>query len=212
MQENYLRSCSVFDGDRLIASGTLVEVVRSAKDAVDRHGRSPVLIFDNATSEVIDVDYRGTADDVVARLEQESKSTGQVAHQATSISPVRRGPGRPRLGVVSKEVTLLPQHWTWLKSQPGGASATLRRLVHDARKQTRTRDTARRSQGATLQFMTIMAGNRPGFEEAARSLYAGDRKRFASITSSWPADVRQHVLELAEPAFLDTACEDSEDR
>ncbi len=212
MQDNRVCSCTAFDGDRLIASGPLVAVVRSAKEAVDRKGASPVLIFDDRTSEVIDVDYRGTVEDVVNRLMEEAEADFATAQPAARSPEARRGPGRPKLGVVSKEITLLPQHWEWLKTQPGGASATLRRLVHDAKKRNPTRDAARRSAGVAYRFMSIMAGNRPGYEEATRSLFAGDRERFVSLTSCWPADIRQHVLKLADSAFPGEAGADLPDR
>jgi len=212
MQEDRVCSCTAFDGNRLIASGTLVEVARCVKEAIDRKGDSPVLIFDDRTSEVIDVDYRGTVEDVVNRLIEEVETDRHTAGPAVKRPAPRRGPGRPKLGVVSREVTLLPQHWEWLKSQPGGASATLRRLVHDAKKRNHRSGAARRSAGVAYRFMSIMAGNRPGYEEATRSLFAGDRERFVSLTSCWPADIRQHVLKLAASAFPGEVSADLPDR
>ena len=200
MRAKKVQSYTAFDGDRRIASGTLIDVVRRAKEAVDRQGLCPVLIFDDLTSEVVDVDYRGAADDVVQRLMEEEENVSAACPSQPSPE-IRRGPGRPRLGVVAKEVTLMPRHWAWLKSQRGGASATLRRLVEDARKRNDDGDAVRRSQEATLQFMSVMAGNLFGFEEAARSLFAGDRDRFDSFTSSWAVDIRDHVRKLSEAAF-----------
>ncbi|MBN1859003.1 DUF2239 family protein [Candidatus Bipolaricaulota bacterium] len=203
MTETTIHPCTAFEGDQRIASGELLQVVRRAKQAIDRKEHASVLIFDDSTSEVIDVDYRGTEDDVVRRLEEESGGTGNgsVTSSPPPDSSVRRGPGRPRLGVVSGEVTLLPRHWAWLKSQPGGASVTLRKLVEEARKLDRLCDSVRRSQEATFRFMTVMAGNLDGYEEAARSLFAGDRKRFDDHTNSWPTDVRDYARKLAEAAF-----------
>lgn len=192
---------TAFEGDRLLASGALVDVVTRTKLAIDRQGTSPVLIFLDATGEVVDVDYRGTIRDVIARLEEGQAQGGEDCDPTTTPPSARRRPGRPRLGVVSKEVTLLPEQWAWLKSQPGGASAALRRLVHDATKRNRARDAIRHSQEATFRFMSAMAGDRPAYEEAARSLFAGERERFESLTDSWPVDVRYHVRRLAGPAF-----------
>ena len=111
------------------------------------------------------------------------------------------GPGRPRLGVVAREVTLLPRHWDWLNDQPGGASAALRRLVDQARKANAGRDRIRRAQEATYRFMSAMAGDEPGFEEATRALFAGRPAVFDALTDAWPPDVRDHSRKLAAPAF-----------
>ena len=133
-----------------------------------------MLVFDDATGRAVDIDPRGI-DDV--------------------LEP--RGRGRPRLGVVAREVTLLPRHWDWLNSQPGGASVALRRLVDEARRTSGDRDRVRAAQEAAYHFMSAMAGNLPGFEEAARALFAYDRRRFADLIAEWPPDVRDHVVKLA---------------
>ena len=169
-------------------------MVRSAKTVVDRAPSSSVLIFDDATSELIEVDFRGTAAEVVRRLASDEP------HSATPEGETRRGPGRPRLGVVAREVTLLPRHWDWLNGQPGGASVALRRLVDDARR-ANGGDRRRRSQEAAYRFMSAMAGDRAGFEEATRALFAADRDGFASNTKEWPVDIRNHARMLADGAF-----------
>ncbi len=201
--EGQHQTCTVFDGDRSIASGMLAEVAGYAKRAIDRQVSTSVLIFDDANGEVVDVDYRGTIDDVVARLVRESAAEDRAPDREPTEPPAHRRPGRPRLGVVSKEVTLLPRHWAWLRSQRGGASATLRWLVDDARKRNRSCDTIRRSQEAAFRFMSAMAGDRPGYEEASRSLFAGDGDRFASLVSPWPDDIRRYAMKLAQAAFRD---------
>lgn len=178
--------CIAYEGFRLIASGDLAEVALAAKKVVDRGERAPVLIFDSRTSEPIEVDFRGSPEEVGRRL-------GSAAEQ--------RGRGRPRLGVVAREVTLLPRHWDWLNDQPGGASVALRRLVDEAKRTNAGRDRTRQAQDAAYRFMVTMAGNQPGFEEAIRTLYAGNRARFDQVVENWPADVRDHVEELADAAF-----------
>jgi hypothetical protein len=155
--------------------GPLDAVAVLVKRAVDRGARGPILLFDRATSE-------------------------QVEAEEPQV-PARRSAGRPRLGVVAREVTLLPRHWDWLAEQPGGASVTLRRLVDQARRANVEADRVRRAREAAYQFMTAMAGNRPGFEEALRALFAGQGSRFTELIGGWPADIRSHVAELAEPAF-----------
>jgi hypothetical protein len=108
-----------------------------------------------------------------------------------------RGRGRPRLGVVAREVTLLPRHWEWLNAQPGGASVALRKLVDDARRSSGDRDRQRAARDAAYHFMSAMAGNLPHFEEASRALFADDRRRFTGQIATWPADIRDHVVKLA---------------
>jgi hypothetical protein len=175
---------SSFARDRLIGAGTLEQTLRETKAFLDRGGDAAVLVFENHTGRQVDFDFRGTVDEVVARA-----------------APPPRGAGRPRLGVVAREVTLLPQHWDWLEEQPNGISATLRRLVDAARKRAPEKERARRAMEAANRFMTAMAGDRPGYEEATRALFAADRERFDRIVRRWPKDVREHVTRIASDAF-----------
>jgi uncharacterized protein len=188
---------TAFEGTQCVASGELAQVALKAKDVVD--GGKQVLIFDDITSEAVEVDLRGTAADVLSRLARmESKATDTAPAPETE-GP--RGPGRPRLGVVAREVTLLPRHWDWLNAQPGGASVALRKLVEMARRANEGKDRVRRAQEAAYRFMSVMAGNQPGFEEATRALFANEERRFDDMTASWPIDVRGHARKLAAVAF-----------
>ena len=187
-------ACTAFEGLSLIASGDLLEVTRAAKAVVDRGPALPVLIFDDEACRHIEVDFRGSVEEVLARLET-SPPPGPAPAEA------HRGPGRPKLGVVAREVTLLPRHWDWLGQQPGGASVALRKLVEAARRDPDGSERVRRAQEAAHRFMTVMAGNQPGFEEAARALFAGKRERFEEMTAGWPGDVRNHARKLAAGAF-----------
>jgi len=192
--------CIAFAGARCIAAGALAQVALKAKEAIDRGGREPILLFDAATSEPIELDFRGTPADLLKRLER-SASRRPPAAAPTPETDAPRGPGRPRLGVVAREVTLLPRHWEWLNAQPGGASVALRKLVEQARRDHDGRDRLRRAQEAAYRFMSVMAGDRPGFEEAARALFAGDRPRFDRLVKPWPADIRNHASKLAVVAL-----------
>ena len=183
--------CTAFRGARCIAAGELADVALKAKAAVDQGAQ--VMIFDDATSESIEVDFRGSAEDVLQRLAQPD------GNQA--VTEGRRGPGRPKLGVVAREITLLPRHWEWLSAQPGGASVALRKLVEEARRANGGKDRVRQSQEAAYRFMSVMAGNRPGFEEATRALFAGHRDRFDQLIAPWPKDVRHHASTLAADAL-----------
>ena len=115
--------------------------------------------------------------------------------------PAPRGPGRPKLGVVAREVTLLPRHWEWLAQQSGGASVALRKLVDEARRTGEDRDRVRQAQEAAYRFMSAMAGNKANYEDAIRALFAGEAARFEDLIAEWPADVRRHAAKLAERAF-----------
>jgi hypothetical protein len=180
---------AAFLGPKLLAWGDLGAVLRAAKEQFDRDDGAALLVFDDRTGKPRDYDLRGNdAEAIVAR-----------ALPAHASAP--GGRGRPKLGVVSREVTLLPRHWEWLEEQPNGISAALRRLVDEARKREPGEARARRARDAAHAFMTAMAGDRPGFEEALRALYAKDRERFTQKISRWPGDIRRHAERLAEPWF-----------
>jgi hypothetical protein len=186
-----------FEGDRCIGTGDLREVARSARQALDRQPHASILIFSSTTSALVDVDFRGTVDDVVARIPAPEPP---AAEEDTGVA-APRGPGRPKLGVVAREITLLPRHWDWLAQQKGGASVAIRKLVDDARRTNEGSDRIRLAQEAAYRFMSTMAGNRPHFEEAIRALFAGDARRFEQLIAEWPTDVRDHAMRLAVPAF-----------
>jgi hypothetical protein len=173
-----ITTCTAFAGVRRIAAGDLKTVALEVQRVLESGQLAPVLIFDDDSGEVIDFDFR-------AAREPEPP----------------RGPGRPRLGVVAREVTLLPRHWDWLSSQPGGASVALRKLVEAAKRVNVGKDRIRVAQEAAYRFMSAMAGNEPGFEEALRALFAGKRESFEERIAGWPEDVRAHARKLAAAAF-----------
>jgi len=190
-------SCTAFLGTERIASGDLRTVAAEAKARLDGGDLSPLLIFDDATSQPVELDLRGTVADVLARLPVDSETKEGEAEESAEA----RSPGRPKLGVIAREVTLLPRHWEWLGTQPGGASVTLRKLVEAARKSHAEEDRLRERREAAYRFMTAMGGNEAGFEEAIRALFAGQREPFEQSLESWPPDVRQHAQALAGEAF-----------
>jgi hypothetical protein len=156
-----------------------------------RGGESQLLlIFDDQTGRQVDFDLRGPLEEVLERY---------------APAPAKPGPGRPRLGVVAREVTLLPRHWDWLEGQRGGASAVLRRLIDEARRADPEGERRRQAQAAADRFLSVMAGDLPGYEEAARALYAGDGAAFETQLQHWPEDIRAHALSLAAPAFAPRA-------
>ena len=161
---------TAFVENAIFARGAPEDVAQSLRGLAPTARSSDVLVFDDESGRQIDLP--------VAAVE------------------VPRGRGRPSLGVAAREVTLLPRHWEWLAGQPGGASATLRRLIEEARKRGRT---PRECLDAAYRFLTVMAGDLAGYEEAMRALYAGDRPRFAALAAEWPEAVRAHGLALAWP-------------
>ena len=187
--------CTAFSGPQRIASGELRHVAMKAKQAFDLHPDRPVLVFDDADARTIEVPLELPAADLLRLLAQPQLSASADA------APVPRKPGRPKLGVVAREITLLPRHWDWLAAQPGGASVALRRLVEDARKVSSGDDRRRAAQEATFRFMQAMAGDAPGFEDASRALFAGDVARFEGQVARWADDVRDHATWLATDAF-----------
>ncbi|MFN3522242.1 MAG: DUF2239 family protein [Phenylobacterium sp.] len=183
---------TAFAGDRRIAAGDRRQVALAVKAAVDA-GASHVLAFEDASGRQLDFDLSGSAADVAAR-----------------VAPAPAGRGRPKLGVVPREVTLLPRHWEWLAQQPGGASAALRRLVDQARKANAGADEARQARDAAYRLMSALAGDRPGFEDASRALFAADFDRALDQVATWPADIADYLsgrLQIARHMHAAVAAE-----
>lgn len=181
---------TTFDGATRIASGDLRANQLAAKRALEASPHGQVLSFEDRSGRQVDLDLR--------------EQPALPAPSSPDPAPAPRGRGRPRLGVVAREVTLLPRHWEWLESQPGGASTTLRRLVEEARLAGAKRELARHAQERAYRVMTALAGNLPGYEEASRALFAGYRELFEEHIAAWPADVRDYVLRLASTDKEDT--------
>ncbi len=182
-----IASLTAFKGERLLASGSFESVALAAKAALAAGDHVPVLLFDDITGRQVEIDHR----------------SGTIASAAESpVMAERKGPGRPKLGVVAREITLLPRHWEWLACQPGGASVAIRKLVDQARNANAETDRMRAAREAADRFMLAMLGNQPGCEEASRALYAGEGERFQALTENWPADLRDYLRRLAAPAFL----------
>ena len=183
---------TAFMGPQRLAAGPLAEVAIAVMNAA-RRPAAPIIIFADDTGQPIDLDLRGTEREIIARLPR--PALGPAADESAAAEP--RGRGRPKLGVVAREVTLLPRHWEWLGAQPGGASVALRKLVDEARRANGDADRTRAAREAAYRFMSVMAGNLANFEEASRALFADDRRRLASLIAGWPDDIRDHVVKLA---------------
>jgi len=185
-----IQSFTAFEGRRRLVTGTLAEVALAVKRAGEA---APIVIFNDASGRSLDLDLRGSDDEIVARLPKATPVP--VEPEAQTSEP--RGRGRPKLGVVAREVTLLPRHWEWLNARPGGASVALRKLVDEARRANGDRDRQRAARDAAYHFMSTMAGDLANFEEASRALFADDQRRFTGLIADWPADIRDHIVKLA---------------
>jgi hypothetical protein len=196
MKDSQSSDFTAFIGNRKLASGPLEEVALAAKRAIDRGVPQPVIIYNDQTGRAMDIDSHGRDAEVLTRL----------ARPAPPESPVARRRGRPKLGVIAREVTLLPRHWQWLGAQPGGASVAIRKLVEAARRATQEADQRRQKQEAAHHFMSAMVRDLPNFDEATRALFANAHDDFARLSAHWPKDVREHATRLGfEPGSASTA-------
>lgn len=192
---DFTPSYTAFAGTRLAAAGSLAQVARTLKQLVEHQADAQILVFDDHTGAQVDIDLHGTVDEVLRRLPKPRLA------DVPEAAPAARGVGRPKLGVVAREVTLLPRHWEWLAAQPGGASVALRKLVEHALRENRGADARRQARDASYKFMTALAGDQPGFEEAIRALYAGNQEQFDLRIARWPDDVRAHAKKMAGASF-----------
>ena len=199
MSNQASQSATAFQDQRLLSAGPLCDVALAVKAALARGASASVLVFADETGRVVDLDLRGDDAEVVARL-----SVSAQAPAAAEDDAAPRGRGRPKLGVVAREVTLLPRQWEWLATQPGGASAVLRRLVDEARRNENPRQKRRAAQEVAYRVMLALAGDLPGYEEATRALFADDRARFEQSMAAWPQDVSAYALRLAFPREVST--------
>lgn len=192
-------SYTSFNGHKRIAYGSLQTNALAVKHAMTSGRAGPMLIFCDQTGRVVDLDTRGSDAEMLSRLPSEGSSQQNnmptPADAGEPAEPRRRG--RPKLGVVAREITLLPRHWDWLATQPGGASVTLRKLVEKERRASVEKDSQRRASECAYHFMSAMAGDMAGFEEASRALFANDAAKFRQQTEAWPADVRDYARHLA---------------
>jgi uncharacterized protein len=175
---------TTFRNGRILRSGSITEVALAIRASMDVDQTAEILTFDDVSGRVLDLNLQGTEADIDARYGEQDASEP-------------RGRGRPKLGVVPREVTLLPRHWEWLAAQRGGASVALRRLVDEARKADGDKPNTKERQEAAYRFMMAMAGNLPNLEDALRAFFAGERGKYEALMSGWPEDIRSFSLKLA---------------
>ena len=188
-----------FEGDRRLAEGSLADVAVAVRKRAGKGTHENILVFDYPSGKTLNLDLSGAEKDVRARYAETLVIASEAPEDQLPAGP--RGPGRPRLGVVPREVTLLPRHWDWLNAQPGGASVAIRKLVEEARKTRGQSDSLRVRQEAAYRFLSAIAGDWRNYEDITRALYADDADRFRELTEDWPGDVRDHARHLAAAAF-----------
>ena len=112
-------SYTSFNGHKRIASGSLTVNALAVKHALASGVPSPLLTFCDQTGQVVDLDIRGSDAEMLARLPPEGCQLqgNESALIDSRESGEPRGRGRPKLGVVAREVTLLPRHWDWLRME-----------------------------------------------------------------------------------------------
>ena len=193
METKTERTFSAFAGHKCVVSGDVNATIAGVMRYLAKHEGENVLVFEDRTGKQIDFDLRGTVDEAIARLAEHPSF-------AAPKDEGPRGPGRPKLGVVSREISLLPRHWEWLESQPEGTSGALRRLVEEARRRGQGKQIARAAREAAGKAMWSLAGDLPHFEEASRALYARDQEKLTGLIKRWPKDVKAYVERLVAEA------------
>lgn len=191
MKTKEVRSCTVFENDEVLLRGSETEVRQAVRRARAVRPLGKLIAFFDDNGEDFEVEYvpPGTADAIPEPLVEEN---------------LVRKAGRPRLGVVAREVTLLPRHWEWLETQPSGPSAALRRLVESARRDSAPADRTRRSVEATYRFLYTMVGNTAFFPELCRALFRRDWERFDAQLGSWVAwELGEYARMLSRPARVE---------
>ena len=184
---------TAFEAHKIVSQGVLEDVVLKIKKRLEKSPESQIVIYSDATGKSMDFNFTGSEKDVLKRLE---------VYTTPETDPEKAaGPGRPKLGVISREVSLLPRHWEWLATQSDGASATVRKLIEESMKKTAGVNTVKMAQERTYKFMSVEAGDLANYEEALRALYRKDEERFSLEIKAWPRDVQKHIMQLAKPVF-----------
>lgn len=183
---------TVFDGFEKIITGELEKVLLLVKKRIKSHRNAKILIFSDLTGKQMDFDLSGSESEII---ERHKVYTAKINATEPTV-------GRPKLGVIPREISLLPIHWEWLNHQVGGTSATIRGLIDEKMKATLTeKNKIKNSQEVTYKFLSAIAGDLPNFEDSIRYLYRSDRIQFIEHTKNWPADIINHALDLADQVF-----------
>ena len=180
---------SAYGPTSCIGQGELTDVALAAHRFLRTHPDQSALILQDSTCQIIDLDLSGDE----ALLERKANHY-----------PIRsQAPVPDSKDPITGEITLLPRHWQWLAEQGGNASATLRRLIDEARRDPKQKadNECRRRQQLTYRFCQALCGDFQGYEDALRALYAADKDSFKTHISTWPADFALRAEALAEPIW-----------
>lgn len=170
-----MESFVAFRDAQLLSRGPL-ETLLPAVFSQASQAAHEIVFIQESSGRSVDFDWRGTIDEVLPRAQAQ-------------FAKGKPGRGRPKLGVQSREITLLPRHWAWLDQQKGARSAVLRRLVESAMK-----SSTGPNLDAVYGAMSTLAGDLPNFEEASRALFARDAEAFEAQIQDWPGDLREYFL------------------
>lgn len=173
---------TAFRGDTRIITDSLFNVAL----ALQKQSEMNVLVFNDQTGQQIDLDLSGSEDDLKQRY--------------TEVEYVKKV-GRPKLGVISREITLQQKHWNWLDQQSSSASAVIRKLIDKELNDPSSESNIMLAKQAIDHFMLAMLGNMPNYEEATRALYQGNKSHFLALIHNYPKDLKVYLELKAQTAF-----------
>lgn len=194
MNTSITQAATAFNNTNKLANGPLIEVIMAMKTAIIENQNAKILCFLDENGAMIDFDLSGSNEQIIARLLTQFKAPS--TSEQIEIIETQSKAGRPKLGVIAKEVTLLPRHWEWLGAQNGGASATLRRLVEIAAKESIGIAARKNAQNATYRFLQNIAGDFENYEEVLRAIFADDFEKMRNLMKNWPQDIQNYAQKL----------------
>ena len=195
MNASLISQITAFEVEKIFCSGPKIEVILAMKNELSKSPNKRFLCFEDTSGQQIDFDISGTKEEIIQRLSTHT-ITAPEPISADENKAIDKKLGRPKLGVVPKEVTLLPRHWLWLGAQSGGASATIRRLVEQASKANSGENKRKKCQESAYRFLSAVAGNYPNYEEVLRAIFRDDEKMISNLTSEWPKDIVTYAQKL----------------
>ncbi|MCH7331632.1 DUF2239 family protein [Acinetobacter modestus] len=176
---------TAFLNEQCLASGLLADVAIAIQQHANQ-SNSTILIFNDQTGRQIDLDLSGSEQNIQQRY-AEPEMVKKV--------------GRPKLGVISREITLQQKHWDWLDQQSSSASAVIRKLIDKELNDPNSESNRMLAKQATDRFMSAMLGNMPNYEEATRALYQGDREVFLDLIRDYPKDIKEYLTLKTQNIF-----------
>lgn len=173
---NTKNTYTAFVGNTRLITDSLLNVALAIKN--QQHDSAPILIFEDQTGKQIDVNITGSESDIQQRYAE--------------LETVKKV-GRPKLGVISREITLQQKHWDWLDLQNSSASAVIRKLIDQELNNAQSESNIMMTKQTTDRFMSAMLGNMPNYEEATRALYQGNKEGFLELIQDYPNDLKEYL-------------------